>query len=389
VDVVVEGSTLRLGERVLVKASLIDAAADRHLWANEYERAFADVISLHRELALAIAGEVKAALTPDERQGLGPAQPVAPEAMEAYLKSVHFNRRGPRYFAQALEEARKAVALAPDFALAHGWLAGTLQNLGDFAQKPYAEVVPEARAAAQRALELDTTLHWARFLLGWSYMMVDQDWERAEDAMRKAYEHIPGEMGSQYGMLLAARGRLDEAIAAGRRAVAADPLNPWSLTNLGRCFHFARRYGEAIALFGKALVLDKEFTYAHSATTWSLLMQDKRAEAFENFNRLPGNLPADVRRANWEKGGWDAVFGAALRELEARRAREQNIARTRLFHGAYTRNGDRIIDALETLEKTGDSWLAQLQDPLFDPARDNPRFKAQLQRLRYPEAMWK
>jgi TolB-like protein/predicted Ser/Thr protein kinase len=68
VDVVVEGSTLRTGERALVKASLIDAVTDRHLWADEYERAFADVISLHRELALSIAGEIKAALTVDERQ---------------------------------------------------------------------------------------------------------------------------------------------------------------------------------------------------------------------------------------------------------------------------------------------------------------------------------
>jgi TolB-like protein len=100
VDVVVEGSALRSGERALVKVSLIDAAADRHLWANEYQRAFADVISLHRELALAIAGEIKAALTEDERQELGPAKPVDPEAMEAYFKSQHFTTRGPRYFPQ-------------------------------------------------------------------------------------------------------------------------------------------------------------------------------------------------------------------------------------------------------------------------------------------------
>jgi Flp pilus assembly protein TadD len=314
--------------------------------------------------------------------------------MEAYLRARHFFNRGPRYFPQALEEARKAVALAPDFALAHGLLAAILQSLGDFAQKPYAEVVPEARAELQRALDLDPMLHWARFLLGNSYMLVDQDWERAEDFMRKAYEHIPGEMGSQYGMLLAARGRFDEAIEAGRRAVASDPLNPWSLTNLGRCFHFARRYGEAIVLYRKALALDKEFSYANSSLTFSLFMQDKQPEAFENFNAQPPQwmgplIPADVRRALWERGGWDAVFEATLRENSARNAREQTIARLRMFHGAYTRNGDRMVESLEALEKLGDSWLAQLQDPLFDPARDNPRFKALLKRLRYPEAMWK
>jgi hypothetical protein len=60
-----------------------------------------------------------------------------------------------------------------------------------------------------------------------------------------------------------------------------------------------------------------------------------------------------------------------------------------MFYGAYTRDGDRMVEGLEALEKHGDSWLSQLQDPLFDPARDNPRFKALLKRLRYPESMWR
>jgi len=211
--------------------------------------------------------------------------------------------------------------------------------------------------------------------------------------MRKAYEHIPGEMGSQYGMLLAARGRVDEAIEAGRRAQAADPLNPWALTNLGRCYHFARRYGEAVALFRKALALDKEFTYATDSLTLSLFMQDKQAEAFDTWNsrpRPPGApLPPDVFRAAWEKGGWDAVYDSLRRRSEASGVPEITLSRQRFSRGIYTRNGDGIVDALEALEKRGDSWLGQLQDPLFDPARDNPRFKALLKRLRYPESMWR
>jgi tetratricopeptide (TPR) repeat protein len=388
VDVVVEGSTLRTGEQALVKASLIDAVTDRNLWANEYQRTFANVISLHRELALAIVGEIKAALTEDERQALGPAKPVDPEAMEAYLRGLHFHNRGPRYFAQALEEERKAVALAPDFALAHVLLASTLHSLGDFAQKPYAEVVPEARAEAQRALDLDPKLYRAQAVLATSYWVVDHDWERTEDAYRKVLEHLP-DVGVGYGMLLAARGRADEGIEAGRRAIRSDPLNKWLLTNLGRCYHFARRYGEAVTLYRKALSLDKEFTYASGALAWSFFLQDKQAEAFEAWNLQRRRLPADVMRAAWEKGGWEAVYAALLRHAEAASARGGDVARLRMFHGVYTRNADGIVGALETLEKEGDSWLAQLVDPLFDPARDNPRFKALLKRLRYPEAMWK
>jgi Flp pilus assembly protein TadD len=268
-------------------------------------------------------------------------------------------------------------------------LGNCLQNLGDFGQKPYAKVVPEARAELQRAFDLDPTLHAVRSVLGWSYMMVDQDWERAEDAMRKAYAHIPGDMGSQYGMLLAARGRVDEAIAAGRRAVTGDPLNPWSLSNLGRCYHFARRYGEAVALFRKALALDREFTYASNGLTWSLFMQDEQAEAFELWNSRPLQAPADVLRAAWERGGWDAAYDTLLSQSKANGVPEITLTRQRFFRGIYTRDGDEIVEALEVIEKNGGSWLAQLQDPLLDPARDNPRFKAVLKRLRYPESMWK
>jgi TolB-like protein len=392
VDVVVEGSTLRSGERVLVKARLIDALTDRNLWANEYQRTLADVISLHRELALAIAGEIKAALTEDERQELGPAKPVDPEAMEAYLRGQHFTMRGPRYFAQALEEARKAVVLAPDFASAHALLANTLHSIGDFNQKPYAEVVPEARAAAQRALDLDPSVPWALAILANSYGAVEHDWERAEDAWRKAFARFP-EVGASYGMMLAARGRPDEGIEAGRRAVRSDPLNIWSLTNLGRCYHFARRYGEAVALFRKALSLDDAFGYAAGGLTWSLFMQDKQAEAFEAWNTrqwpVRNPLPREVYRAAWEKGGWDAVYTAMLRQAEAVRVPESFLRVHRLLHRVYARDGDGIVDALEAIEEGGGSWLAQLQDPLFDPARDNPRFKALLKRLRYPEAMWR
>jgi hypothetical protein len=82
-------------------------------------------------------------------------------------------------------------------------------------------------------------------------------------------------------------------------------------------------------------------------------MQDKQAEAFEAFNLQKRRLPADVLRAAWEKGGWDAVFAALLREAEATSAREGAVARLRMFHGVYTRDGDGIVDAPETLEKVG------------------------------------
>ena len=287
----------------------------------------------------------------------------------------------------AAEEALAVLSALPetsDNARRRADLVATMIR-SDFRGKKYRDDFDRAVA---RALELDPRVPWALAILANSYEGVDHDWERAEDAWRKAYELQP-EVGVNYGWLLAERGRVDEGLEVARRAIKSDPLNPWQLTNLGRCFHFARRYGEAVALFHKVLSLDKEFSYASEALTWSLFMQDKQADAFEAWNLQKHRLPADVLRAAWEKGGWEAVYAALLRDAEAAAARPGNVARLRLFHAIYTRSSDGIVGALETLEKGGDSWLAQLVDPLFDPARDNLRFKALLKRLRYPEPMWR
>jgi tetratricopeptide (TPR) repeat protein len=375
-----------------VKASLIDAVADRHLWGNEYERDFKDVLSLHREVAVSIAGEIRAALTPGEKQELAPAKAVSAKGMEAYLKAMHMLLRGPKYTLGCIEEARTAVRLAPDLPEAHAVLAQCLHNAGDFALKPYSEVLPEAREEARRALELDPNLALAQAFFAWTYFMVDHDWERSEEWFRKAFSRIPG-MCSQFGMLLSARGRHDEAIEVGRKAVESDPLNPWSLANLGRYYHHARKYDEAIVWSRKALALDAAFDFAGKSITWSLFQQGKLTEAFENFLRFPQTQavvsPEPLLRAAFQRGGWDEVWRTRLRQVDSAAAPAIQKVRLILLANLFLRDGDQIAAVVEQMEKDGDAWLAQLQDPMFDPARRNPRFRAVLKRLRYPESMWR
>ena len=126
VDALIEGSVLRVGNRVRITAQLIEAATDHHLWAENYERDLGDVLALQGEVARAIAGEIEVALTPQEEAVLTGARPVNPEAYEAYLKGRHFLvKRTPKAFKTSVEYFRQAIEKEPSYALAYAGLADT------------------------------------------------------------------------------------------------------------------------------------------------------------------------------------------------------------------------------------------------------------------------
>jgi TolB-like protein len=176
VDAVVEGSALRVGDRVRITAQLISASTDAHLWGRDFDRDIHDVLDLQKEVAGSIARQVGATILP------GKARPVNPEAMAAYLKGLYQFNRGE--LGQAVDLAREAVRLDPEMARAHELLALALLEAADFAQTRYETIVPEVRSSVRRALELDPDRHSPLSALGWSYFAHEHDWVQAEKYMR-------------------------------------------------------------------------------------------------------------------------------------------------------------------------------------------------------------
>ncbi|MGA2374891.1 MAG: winged helix-turn-helix domain-containing protein [Candidatus Sulfotelmatobacter sp.] len=265
VDAVVEGSVLRSGDRVRITAQLIRTATDRHIWAEAYDGDLKDVLSLQARVAEAITNQVKLNLSAAETGRLRRPRAVNPEAFDLYLHGRYaWNQRNVQGFRQAIEYFNQALEKDPEFALAYSGLADchTLLTLyGDGVGN-----MAEAEAAAEKALQLDSSLAEAHTSLAAVKVLHDWDWQGAEKEFRRAIELNPNFARAHhwYGnLLLGPEGRHEEAIAELERARELDPLSLIINADVGFGYYLAGRYEPALQNYRKVLALNPNFIPAH------------------------------------------------------------------------------------------------------------------------------
>jgi adenylate cyclase len=379
VNTIVEGSVLRVGDKVRITAQLIDAPSDKHLWADSYERDTRDVLTLQDEVASTIAQQIDVELTPNEQARFAKPRSVNPQAYEAYLRGRYFMntyRVDP-----ALEQYELAIKTDPDFALAYTGLADAYMY-GEDLFFPATEVMPKAKAAAEKALQLDDSLAEAHTSLGAINFFYDFDWTGGERELRRAIALNPSyaEAHDQYGYLLMLEGRSDESVAEFRRATDLDPLSAEYTNDLAQALMYQAKYEAAKEQCRKALELAPGFDSAQ------LMLADIDAHAgkfnqaiteLEKALQLTSNrqllLPAlgYAYAKNGERGkAWAIV--AELDQVSARRHISP-------FDTAivYVGLGDkqRELDGLEKAYAVRSQWLTFLKvDTIWDPLRSDPRF---------------
>jgi serine/threonine-protein kinase len=392
VDAIVEGSVSRSGDKVRITAQLIDARADKHLWARSFERKSGDVLALQAELASAIAREINVQLTPGEQTRLAAAPSVNPEAHDAYLRGRYFfNRPSDENLQRAIAEFDKAIRLSPDFAPAFAGLSDVYLwaafNEGFITA---AQAKPRVRDAAERAVALDSNSAEAHTSLAVYRAWLEYDWEASEAAFRRAIALNPNYAFAhdQLGQLLALVGRLDEAITEERRAIDLDPLSPSLLLDASITYLYQRNVAAVLELTRKAAELDPTYFMPPLVEGWSYLVVGKVHEAIPKLEQAaamdaPPFATAYLGYA-YGAAGDRARALAALDRLKVL-SRDGQVAP---FNQAlvYLGMGDkeRALDYFERAYQANSEFLVWLGgDPLYDPLRAEPRFRALLKKLNF------
>jgi len=390
VQAVVEGSVLRVGDRVRITVQLIQVPKDEHLWAHSYEGNVRDTLALQSEVSQAIAGQILTTLT---RQGKGPvsqSKALNPDAYEAYLRGRYFwNKREIVGLEKAMQYFQRAIAADPDYAEAYAGLADAYALAGDWEYGVLSPQValPRAKAAATKALLLDPTLSEAHTSLAFALDLYAWDWNNAEREFQRALELNPGYATAHhwYAYHLMVVGRDDEGISEMRKAENLDPLSLIISAGLADVLCIAHRFDEASRQIQKTLELDANFAIAHFELGELLVQKHRPDAAIAEFQR--------AIELNGHSGAFDANLAYAY-ALSGRAVDAQRIAGE--LEQLNERNGSLEANIALIYVGLGDadgaiSWLDKaygdrfnpsiIVRPEFDPLRSDPRFKDLMRRL--------
>ena len=319
VDAVVEGTVLRSGNQVRITAQLIEAPADTHLWANDYEGDLRDTLALQNQVARAIAEQIRISLNPQEEAALKNKKVVNPEAYVSYLKGRYFwNKRTADGLKAAVAYFNQAVDEDPSYAQAYSGLADTYALLGDwqYAVMTPKEALPKAKAAAVKALELNSALGEAHNSLAFCLDGFDWDFASAEKEFRRAIELNPGYATAHhwYAWHLALVGRNAEAVTEMRKAQNLDPLSLIINSDLAELLVIVHSYDESIEQSRKTIEMDPNFGLAHNQLAQAYLQEkntDKAIPELQKALQLSGDSPtciANLARAYAAAGKKDEAL---------------------------------------------------------------------------------
>jgi TolB-like protein len=391
VGAVVEGTLHRVGNNVRIRVELIEALPEeRNLWAQTYDRSIADVLVMYGEMARAIAGRMQVKLAPQEETRLASAHQVNPEAYEAYLKGqFHLYKLTRPDLESALQYFEFALDKDPNYAQVYAGIAMVWAGRQQQGFVSAGEATPRAKAAAAKALELDSTLAEVHYTLANIRSWIDWDWEGGEAEFRRAIELNPNypDPRAYYSHLLYMMKRPEEAMAQIKRALELDPLNALFQAIYSMDLMYARRYDDAIALLRDTLRTSPNDLVALSTLRSAFHMKGMHKEALEVWKAsCAARGDREAEEALARGFAEDGYRGALRRVAETLVARSRTTYVTSWQIGTlYTRAGQKD-EALEWLEKAYEAHDQNMPyiavDPIFDILRDDPRFQDLLRRMR-------
>ena len=387
VDALVEGSVVRSGNKIRITTQLIHAGTDRHLWAHTYDRELSDVLVVQDQVAQEIARSISLRLTDQERVQLSRPNVVSPEVALLYFKGSYLlNKMDARAAKETFEEA---VRLAPDSAEAWAGLADALHTIG--VVEDDSQAFPQARHAADRALQIDNSQAQALMVLGIVSFLYDWNPAESEAFFRRSIAARPSYAIAHalFASTLAHRGKFEEAIQQFKLASGLDPVSVLTNSFGWHVYFCARRYDDALRLIQGISEVDPSFVPAYWRLTisWEQKGQYQKAiEASLHNDLLDGKTPELAKRQALEfssalaSGGPPAYWKYQLAILFRGTPPKERFGVP--FARCYMHLGKRE-EALQALEKAYRArdpflifWLPIHEE--FDPLRSDPRFQKML-----------
>jgi TolB-like protein/Tfp pilus assembly protein PilF len=390
VDYLIEGAVLRTADQVRITARIIEAAADRLVWSGSFDRSLSQILSLPADVTGAIVSQVRVRMTPDEQSRVGDSGVVDPAAYEAYLRGRAFAARNSKEaYLQAIQSYTRATTIQPTLAPAYAGIAVGYLGLNSIWLSP-AEAMPRAKAAALRALAIDSTSAEATAATAYINAFYEYDWTAAERRFRAAIRLNASDAFAHqaYGYFLTVQGRFQEATEEIRRARASDPFSQFAAAFSIAPLYEGRRYDAAIGAADEILGADPTAAFVYFIRGQARLMKGDPTESAH-----------DIRRSLAIEENSHMLAYLALAETRAGHAAAADSVYQRFRHFAdstyvqpYTQaimsiaRGDRAA-ALDWLKQGVDQHTEEVAflkvDPVLDPLRSEPAFRKLMQRMRF------
>ena len=389
VATVLEGGVQRSGDRVRINAQLIDAFSDEHLWAEQYNAQLTDVFQIQTDIALKIAGALKAQLSPEEKGQVERAPTEDVEAYNLYLQGRFFwNKRTQEGLQTAIEYFRQALEVDPDYALAWVGLADSYTILANWGYLSMEDTYERAKSAALKALESDESLGEAHVALAMIHEQYEWDMERALAEFERGIALSPGyATGHQwYGGLLIFLGRSDEALAELEQALQLDPLSLIINQNMGNVLRVREEFEAAIEQFQKVERLDPNYpgTYQEIGHAYEDMKAfDDAIRSYRRAMQLSGGRLgiAELGHVYGRTGQTEKAVNMLSRLEQEAKGRFVSPVEFAIVHAGLG-DLDKAYEWIDRALEQGDATLNwRIDTPGFDELRSDPRYARLLERL--------
>jgi serine/threonine-protein kinase len=388
---ILTGRVIRQGDVLDIQAELVDTANESQLWGERFRHPVADVMAVQEALAWQISEALRLKLSPTQKKKLRERPTVNANAYDAYLHGRHFwHNWNPESLKRAVDCFQKALDHDPQYALAYAGLGHAYGALAYYGLVAPSEGFPRARAAAERALQLDPKLADAHATLALERLFWGWDWKAAGESYERALK-LDGEQPLilvMYSLYLSTRRRHDEAIAAARKARQLDPLSPFVGMGIGWAHHFAGHQDAVIREMSELLTLHPGLVEAGNALATAYNDAGRHEEAIAIMAKQPCwnvTFDADAILKAFRSGGAAAMYREELAQMYRRPDRPASADFACAVLHAKLGEVERALDHVERMIDAHVGAVVFLGiDPCLSTLHGHPRYDALMQRAGVP-----